>query len=88
MKAGGFEDEAGVPARESVQIAVEALAILRSAPEPENPESAMEFFLEQGFGQDAPHGIVGVLIDNEKAAAVLVKQFVDWVAKEIVKAAP
>ena len=88
LEGGGFDDEAGVPARESVQIAVEALAILRGVPEPENPESATEFFLEQGFSQDAPHGIVGMLIDNEKAAAALVKQFVDWVAKEIVKAAP
>ncbi len=88
LEGGGFDDEAGVPARESVQIAVEALAILRGAPEPENPESATEFFLEKSFGQEAPHGIVGVLIDNEKAAAAFTKQFVDWVAKEIVKATP
>ena len=88
LEGGGFDDEAGVPAIESIQIAVEALAILRGAPEPDNPESATEFFLEQGLGQYAPHGIVGVLIDNEKAAAALVKQFVDWVAKEIVKSAP
>ena len=88
LEGGGFAEEADVPARESVQIAVEALAILRGVPDPENPECATEFFLEQGLGQDAPHGIVGVLIDNEKAAAALVKQFVDWVAKVIVKATP
>lgn len=84
LEGGGFVEEAGVPARESVQIAVEALAILQDIPKPDTPESASEFLLEQGFRKDSPDSIVGLLLGDQNAAVDSVKQFADWVAKQIV----
>ncbi len=83
LEGGGFADEAGVPARESVQIAVEALAILCDAPKPESPESASEFLLGEGFRKDTPDSIVGLLLGEQKAAVDAVKQFVGWVQRKL-----
>ena len=86
LDGGGFVDEASVPARESVQISVEALAVLRDATKPETPESTAEFLLEQGFRNDSPDSFVGLLLDDQNVAVNSVKHLVDWVAGNIVNA--
>ena len=83
LEGGGFADEASVPARESVEIAAEALATLCEAPKPESPESASEFLLEQGFRKDTPGSIVGLLLGDQEAAVESVKRFVDWVQRKL-----
>ncbi len=87
LDGGGFHEEALTPAKDAACIAISALAALRGASEVASVEAAAEYLAQEGFQQDAPHGVISLLMDGEFEGTVteVVKRTVEWVRRTIAR---
>ena len=81
LEGGGFLEEALASAKDVACGAVSALALFRKHDDPETYEGAVEYLLGDGARNDAPPGVVSLLMDGEANSAAIeaAKSAIDWV---------